>query len=145
MKKEKGVTLISIVIYVIMMTLIVAGVTAITTSFRSNVSEYDVNTKSAVAFTKFNMYLLKDIKAENVSLYGDVGDNEFQLRYKNKDGSYSYVKYSVQNNILYRDKVKICENVRDASFSGSGKTITVTLLINNYTKTTTYAIESKST
>lgn len=143
MKNEKGVTLMSLIVYIILMTFIVSGVTAITTSFRNNVNEYDTTAKSAVAFTKFNMYLLKDIKAENVTLFGDVQKKEFQLRYTDSNNQFTYVKYSVQNNILYRNNVKICDNVRDAAFSGSGTTITVALQINNYTKTTTYAIESK--
>lgn len=144
MKNEKGITLIALIVYVMLMTFIVGGVTAITTSFRSNVSEYDKTTKSAVAFSKFNMYLIKDIKSKNVKLYGDVKENEFQLQFKDSSGNATYVKYSVQNNILYRNSVKICDNVRQAIFSGSGRIINVSLLIGNFSKTTTYAIESKT-
>ena len=56
MKKEKGVTLISLIIYVIMLTFAIAGISAITSSFYSNVNELDGDAKGAVAFSKINMY-----------------------------------------------------------------------------------------
>lgn len=143
MKDQKGITLISLIIYIILMTFVVAGVTSITASFRSNINEYDTTAESAVEFSKFNMYLLNDIKGKNVKIYGTVNEREFQLQYDNGDGKYTYVKYSMQNNAIYRNSVKVCDNVRLASFSGGGKSLTVSMQINKYTKTTTYAIESK--
>jgi len=121
MKNEKGITMMALIIYIILMTFIVAGVTAITTSFRSNINEYDKTAESAVEFTKFSMFLLKDIKAKNVRLYGSVGEKEFQLQFDEGNGKYTYVKYSIQNKALYRNSVKICSNVQRRIFRRAEK------------------------
>lgn len=137
MNNEKGVTLIALIIYVITMTLVVAGVSAVTTSLYGAMNDYDTSAGSAVSFSKLNMYLLKDIKADKVSIYGAVSDNSFQL----KLGDSEFVQYTVKNNALYRNKVKICSGIGDAKFEGGRDTITITLTINNYTKTTKYILE----
>ncbi len=67
MKNNKGVTMVSLIMYVIVMIFIVAGLTSITTSFYNNISELDKDSKSAADFAKFNMILLNDLKAEGVS------------------------------------------------------------------------------
>lgn len=76
MKNEKGITIISLVIYVILLTFAVAGITAITSSFYGNVNELEADSKGAVAFSKVNMYLVKDIKSEDVELVIDSSSKE---------------------------------------------------------------------
>lgn len=142
MKKERGITLIALIVYIILMTFVVAGVTAITNSFYNNINEMDKTSESAVSFAKFNMYFINDIKSENVRIVSS-SPNQVQISFKNKDGQDQTVKYSVQNKTLYRDKIKICDKVNDANITTntSTNTITVKLLINNYEKTTVYALE----
>lgn len=146
MKKESGITLISLIIYVILMTFVVAGVTSITASFRTNVGEVDKDAKSAVAYAKFNMYFLNDIKSKNVHIVSSSRDR-IELSLTNKNGETENVKYSVQNNSLYRNKVKICDNVKSVTIltsKASGmehETVSVRLKINNYDKTTKYTLE----
>lgn len=146
MKKESGITLISLIIYVILMTFVVAGVTSITASFRTNVGEVDKDAKSAVAYAKFNMYFLNDIKSKNVHIVSSSRDR-IELSLTNKNGETENVKYSVQNNALYRNKVKICDNVKSVTIltsKASGmehETVSVRLKINNYDKTTKYTLE----
>lgn len=142
MKNERGITLIALIVYIILMTFVVAGVTAITNSFYNNINEMDKTSESAVSFAKFNMYFINDIKSENVRIVSS-SPNQVQISFKNKDGQDQTVKYSVQNKTLYRDKIKICDKVNDANITTntSTNTITVKLLINNYEKTTVYALE----
>ncbi len=85
------------------------------------------------------MYLINDIKSDNVKIYGTVTKESFELQLSSTE----FAKYSVQNNILYRNKVKICENVQDVTFSGGSDIINVTMTINNYTRTSTYKLEPK--
>ena len=146
MKNERGITIISLIIYVILMTFVVAGVTAVTTSFQNNINEVDKDAKSAVSFAKFNMYFLNDIKSKNVSIVSSSRDR-IELSLENKDGDIENVKYSVQNNCLYRNKVKICDGVKSATIIASensgttDETVIVRLRINDYDKTTTYTLE----
>lgn len=68
MKKEQGITLITLIIYVLLMTFILAGISSITASFYSNMNEFDKESESAVAYSKFNMYFLTDIKRKNAKI-----------------------------------------------------------------------------
>lgn len=142
MKKEQGITLIALIVYIILMTFVVAGVTAITNSFYNNINELDKTSESAVSFAKFNMYFVNDIKSENVQIVSS-SSNQVQISFTNRNGENQTVKYSIQNKTLYRDKIKICDKVNDSNITvnKSTNTITVKLLINNYEKTTVYALE----
>lgn len=142
MKKEQGITLIALIVYIILMTFVVAGVTAITNSFYNNINELDKTSESAVSFAKFNMYFINDIKSENVQIVSS-SSNQVQISFTNRNGEDQTVKYSIQNKTLYRDKIKICDKVNDSNITvnQSTNTITVKLLINNYEKTTVHALE----
>lgn len=142
MKEEKGITLIALIIYVILMTLAVAGVTAITNSLYSNVKDLDVDAKSAVDFAKFNMYFIKDIKSEGVKLVS-CSENQIILSITNESGNNENISYSLQHGALYRNAVKICDNVQKAEISqGSSKNqILIQLKLNDYEKTTAYVLE----
>ena len=76
MKEEKGITLIALIIYISLMSFVVAGVTAITKSFYSNINEFDKTSASATAVAKFNMYFVNDLKAAQVKV------NEKRLKMK---------------------------------------------------------------
>lgn len=149
MKNEKGITLIALIIYVILMTFVVAGVSAITSSFYTNLNEVDENSKSAVAFSKFNMYFIKDIKSKDVRIESSSKD-QIQLSFTDDNEKNETVRYSVQNNSLYRNKVKICDDIKDVKITvdnnteGRNPSVTVYLKIKKYEKTTTYALEPKA-
>lgn len=144
MKNDKGITIISLVIYVVLLTFAIAGISAITSSFYGNVSELDADSKGAVAFSKVNMYMLKDVKSEGVELVADGTNSKFSLSINGET-----IRYRVQNNSLYRNNVKICDGVQEARLEGEKtdeiSTITLYLKIKNYEKTTTYVLEPKPT
>ncbi len=143
MKNEKGITLISLVVYIILMTFVVAGVTAITTNLYSNVSEIDKDAKGTVAWSKVNMIILNDIKNEGVTV-GECSKSKLVLKnVPNKDGITKDVTYLLYNEGLYRDNVKICGNVKSGWFQSSpGSTnMELTLQINSYIKNTLYCLE----
>ena len=144
MKNDKGITIISLVIYVVLLTFAVAGISAITSSFYGNVSELDADSKGATYFSKVNMYILKDVKSEGVELVADGSESKFALTINGET-----IRYRVQNRSLYRNNVKICDDVQEARLEGNKtdrvSTITLYLKIKNYEKTTTYVLEPKHT
>ena len=137
MKEEKGVTLISLIIYIMVMILIVALIANISSSFYSNLNEFDSESENAVAFSKFNMIFLNDLKKENIEIL-DVETDHIALKQDNQS-----IEYSAQNKALYRNKVKICDNVQDVNISAdtTENIIKVYLKIGEYEKTTEYVIE----
>ncbi len=156
MKKEEGITLVSLIVYVLLLTFIIAGLSSITASFYSNIDEFDSDSESAVAYTKFNMYFLSDIKRKNaviescqekyVIIAYEVEGEELNDAGISIEGKHTKkVEYSVQNNSLYRDKVKICDNIKEILFSCNDEDntlIKVTMQIDNYRKTCTYKLEN---
>lgn len=142
MKEEKGVTLISLIVYIILTTVVIAGVSLITSSFYKNVRQFDNESESVVAYSKVNMFFLRDIKREGVQI--DAYQNNYIILSYEKDLETLYVQYSIQNGALYRDRVKICDDIQDSriTVNTSDNTIEVYLKIGNYEKTTTYVIEN---
>lgn len=154
MKKEQGITLISLIVYVILMTFIIALISSITASFYANVNEFDNDSESAVAYAKFNMYFVNDIKREGATIQ-EASNDYIIISYttetsqENSEGvtvsskETAYVEYLVQNEILYRNKVKICENVKGVSITADKENniINVNMTIGDYEKKATYVIE----
>ena len=137
MKKENGITMLSLIIYVLLMIFVVAAISNITASFYKNVNDFDTESESTVAYSKFNMFFLNDIKKDNIEIE-DYKDNYIILALNGEE-----IQYSIQNNALYRNKVKICDNLNNASITVSeGNKITINLKIGDYQKTTTYVIEN---
>lgn len=137
MKKENGITMISLIIYVLLMIFVVAAISNITASFYKNVNDFDTESESAVAYSKFNMFFLNDIKKDNIRI------EDYKNDYIILTLSDEQIQYSIQNNCMYRNKVKICDNVSNASITVSeGNKITINLKIGDYQKTTTYVIEN---
>ncbi len=158
MKSDKGITIITLIIYVILLMFVIIGVSTVTTSFYTNVDEYGKESEDVISFSKFNMYFINDIKKPNLEVE-DVADNYIILSYDTKaeqeieieqsgieisDKNKIQVQYSMQNNSLYRDKVKICDNVDDIKFSYDSvrNAIEVHVIIGDYEKKTEYAIET---
>lgn len=147
MKNNKGITMISLIIYIIVITFILSGLTAITTSFYKNINEVDGASESAVSFSKFNMYLLNDIKEEDAEISDVTPDGKsIAISYK-RDGKTAVATYRLSGNSIYRNNVKVCSKVKDfkvdASPGKESRVITITMNISNYEKTTTYNVEPK--
>ncbi len=155
MRVEKGITLVTLIIYVLLITFVIAGISSITASFYSNVSEFDKNSESAVTFAKFNMHFLADIKRSKAQI-DSLGDNYVILSYVEKTENSNnlnfemdhevrkQIEYSVQNSAIYRNKVKICDNIKDVLFTvdNANNTVKIEITIGEYKKTTTYKLEN---
>lgn len=159
MKKEQGITLISLIVYVILMTFIIAGISSITASFYANINSFDNESESAVAYAKFNMYFINDIKRKGAQIQ-EAYDDYIIISYtiestetQNIEGvtisgnDTVSVEYLVQNNILYRNKVKICEDVDSILITADeeNNSVKISMTIGDYEKTTTYVLENLDT
>lgn len=123
MKSEKGITLTSLVLY-IMLVLIVLGILAvITASFQSNLKEVNKEGTKNSEVDSFNMCFLQEVKKQGNKI-STISENEILFTTGNK--------FSFRGNMIYlNDNIKIAENIENCAFSDSlenGKTIiTVTI------------------
>lgn len=63
MKSQKGVTLMSVVIYIIVLTTVVGMMSTLTRYFYSNTEETIISSKTAEQNTRFLSYITNDINS----------------------------------------------------------------------------------
>ena len=120
MKSNRGITLISLIIYVIVFTIVVATVSTISGYFMKNTDEIVISTDSSQQYTRFTTYLTKDINSINFSSL-NVGANYIEIVFL--DGISH--KYMYDDNKIYfilkKDEatekiIVLCNKVTDYKF-----------------------------
>ena len=143
MKSEKGITLISILIYVIAMIIIVAIMTSLTGYFYNNI---DIDTESQDAnkqYTKFNSFFTEEInKSENIVIESNTESENPYIIFSDKN-QYTFIK---QNKAIYFNNIKIATNIEECTFETkikNGKSIIIVKIkANDFTKTTEYTLSN---
>lgn len=107
MKSEKGITLTSLVLY-IMLVLIVLGILAtITASFQSNLKEVNKEGTKNSEIDKFNIYFLKDVKKQGNKV-ASISENKDEITFSLENESilpneYQQVEYIESTGTQYID------------------------------------------
>jgi len=118
-KSEKGITLTSLILYIILIIVVISILSFVSKYFYSNTSYITDMGKYAAEFNKFNMYFIEDIK-NNTNIYS-IEDAKIVF----EDGTI----YTYSNGSIYRNKVQICRNIYNCVFSKTEQTDG-----NNFTK-----------
>jgi hypothetical protein len=112
MKKCKGITLMTLIIYVGVLLVVIAVMSSIIENFYQNNTTANENTKAILEFNKFNTYFLKEIKKPG---------NAVEALVNNNNNNYILFKtgnsFSLQNKIIYYNNIKICDGVENVQFS----------------------------
>lgn len=128
MKSQKGVTLISLTIYIIVMTIVVGVVSVISTYFYKNTHSLSSKIDPLTEYTKFNSFFTDEVNHNNIKIL------DWKQDYVVFDNSVQYT-YVPANQSIYRNKVKITKDVENCKFERKIKNgkdvITVTLKIKN--------------
>lgn len=123
MKSERGVSLVSLIIYLIAMTTVVAIVARVSTYFYKNVNSVESNLEQNEQFVKFNAYITKEVSTtgNNIEKFNDeyVIFSETKNQYMFKDGA------------IYMNQIKICSNISSCKFEKVEENLKVTLIIKN--------------
>lgn len=114
MKSNKGITMISLITYIMGLTIVLALVATLTTFFFKNISAKDLNSDTT-QYTKFSSIFLEEINNKNNSV----------IECKSLNNGVSYIIFSSGNQYtfnanskcIYKNKIKICENVEICDFS----------------------------
>ena len=139
MKEQKGVTLVSLTVYVIVMAIVIGVLATITTFFYKNIDETNAEIDPITEYTTFNSYFSDEVNHPNIKIV-KCGSNE--------DNSQNYIIFSngVQytfvpgNKGIYRNTVKICRNIEKCTFEEkieNGKSIVVVNFESGNTKKNT--------
>jgi len=141
MKKENGITLVSLIIYIIIMIIAMGAMSTIINEFYKNTDNMEADTKQIIEFNKFNTYFLKEIKKK--------GNNVDTINDENKYILFSSGNsFSLSNNRIYYNDIQVCVGVEDfiiqSGLNGDGTNtdiIYITLKIGDFTKSINYKIE----
>lgn len=112
MKKERGITLVSLLIYVMAFSMILILLGVLTNYLYPKLSGVNSNGASAEEFNKFNTYFVTDIKQSKIAKVNKSGDNVEILL--SNGANYNFIKENIEGkkeNAIYRNNIKISKNV----------------------------------
>lgn len=138
MKGQKGITLTSLTVYIIVMTIVISVVAFISTYFYKNVDSLSNDINPLTEYTKFNSFFSDEVNHNNIKIL-ECKDN-----YVVFDNGTQYM-YVLENKAIYRNQVKIAEDIEMCDFKYTIKNakdvITVTMKLGNDTKTVDYTLK----
>lgn len=146
MRSNRGVTLTSVIIYVIGLSIIVALLGTFTGYFHKNLSEITMRENENEQYSRFISYITKDVNSENLIFVQTEVNGEESIIFKFGDGT-EHQFIMINDKIYYIDvtagnekKIKLCENVssEDGSiFSYENKQININFNIGDTKFSTT--------
>lgn len=124
MKMQKGVTLVSLTIYIIVMTIVISVISMISTYFFKNTKNVLKDIEPITEQTRFSSFFTEEVNRSNSKI---LACDEHYVVFD--DGvQYTFVP---ENKGVYRNQVKICRGVENCKFERTIKNgkdvITVTL------------------
>lgn len=116
MKNNRGVTLTSLALYVVLLVILLVLFTFISANYTSQITEVVGQGKVANEYIKVYSFLISDVKSANTVL-------EYSKDFVRFDNDVTYTVKYLSNRAtervqyeIYRDNVLISENIMDASF-----------------------------
>lgn len=138
MKSQKGITLISLTIYVIVMAIVIGVIAIVTGVFFKSLQQSNFYTDPIAEYTAFNSYFSEEVNHSGLKIL-NCEDN-----YVAFDNGIVYT-FSEENQGIYRNQVKICKDIEECNFSEeikNGKQVVeVRIKAGSQDITTTYTLK----
>ncbi len=119
MKTQRGITLISLTVYIIGMALVVGMISLMSTYFYTNMGSMTNTMDPVIEYTKFNSFFSEEVNHDNIKVLA------CQNNYIVFDNAVQYT-FIEENKGIYRNKVKIVKQVESCTFQTkiqNGKTV----------------------
>ena len=138
MKSQKGITLISLTIYVIVMAIVIGVIAIVTGVFFKSLQQSNFYTDPIAEYTAFNSYFSEEVNHSGLKIL-NCEDN-----YVAFDNGIVYT-FSEENQGIYRNQVKICKDIEECTFSETIKNgkqvVEVRIKVGSQDRTTTYTLK----
>ena len=160
MNKQKGITMVSLVIYIASFLVIAGVVGTVTTFFYKNMSVLNVNSGDAADYNKMNIYMIKTVKTTGVKIDSYTGHGAKNIEGNNveyvtfRNPNETKTTYLHYNGVLYYiyqvdeepvKEIPLCDNVSNFKVSviqENGKErVTILIKINENQYSTTYTLD----
>ncbi len=113
MKSQKGVTLTSLVIYIVVITIIIGAMALLTSFFYSNIDGVKGQSEYVVEYNKFNMFFIHDVKSNNTA---EVSNSRIEFE--------NGIVYEYKNDSkIYRNGKEIADKIQNATFTSGTYTV----------------------
>lgn len=124
MRNQRGITMASLGIYIVVCMIVVAMLATITSNYKSAIKDMDDDSEYAAEYSKFNLYFLEEAKnsankePEITSETNNYNSIKFQTG--------NEFKYDIQKKILYLnkntgEKIKLIKKVESCTFDKNSK------------------------
>lgn len=139
MKSQKGITLISLTIYIIVMVIVVTVVALISNYMFKNMNSVSEAIDPLTEYIRFNSFFTDEVNTSGIKIL-DCQDDYILF---DNNVQYTFIE---ANEAIYLNKAKIAKNVTNCTFSVSEndgkKQINVQITLDdNETKNTTYTLK----
>lgn len=119
MRSEEGITLVSVIIYVIAMLIIVSVITVLTSYFYRNVDINSVSENLNQQYTRFNTYFTEEVNKKGNKILA-TGETESTT----ENAPQKYIVFSSGNQYtfvpankgIYVNTIKIANNIENCTF-----------------------------
>lgn len=143
MKSEKGITLVSLMMYLIVLSIIVGMSSQFIKYFYKNTNDITISSDSGQKYTRLLEYISEDINSQNIEGMVVNNTNELLLYHKNgvihqyyydsTNKKIYYISWIPENDTLKKDvQLNLCDNIDECEITqNSEKSFILTLMINN--------------
>ena len=139
MKSEKGITLISLTIYIIVLSISIGVMATISKYFVKNMKGIDERTALSEYLT-FNSFFSEEINEKGLKIIESDPEGNYVVF---NNGNQYY--FSKANRAIYKNKFKICSGIDDCSFEtfvkDETRKIRVTMKIGDQGKSVIYKMK----
>ena len=126
MKSQKGITMASLGVYIVVSIIVVATLATIMANYKNSIKTMDNDAEYSSEYNKFNLYFLEEVKKpENSSM-------ERAKSIGTKENEYNSIKFKTGNEFMYKikeeilylnkstgEKIKLIKNVKKCTFEFS--------------------------
>lgn len=123
MKSQKGITMASLGVYIVVSIIVVATLATIMANYKNSIKTMDNDAEYLSEYNKFNLYFLEEVKKpENSSM-------ERANSIRTKENEYNSIKFKTGNEFMYKikeeilylnksteEKIKLIKNVKKCTF-----------------------------
>lgn len=135
MKSQKGISLVSLLIYLLAMTITVTIIARISTYFYKNLKEVNDDTMASAEFIRFNSYFTKEINTSK-NYVSEVSEDNRSITFGVTNNKFVFV-----GNEIYMNDILICSGIQECYFDiGNSNEVSVTMIIDNNTYSNKYYI-----
>lgn len=146
MKSQKGITLVSVALYIVLVFIVLAVLATVTSSFQNGVKEITQEGTEIAEINKFNMYFLQDVKKQNNNII-KISENKNEITFllgtkyvfDNNKGVINLIE--LNNDGTENKTIKLAEKIEECTFTKVNENENTIIIVNIKAKNTDRVIK----